>query len=281
VSVVADQIEFESAEWGPARVDALDLDLLADFTGLSEEECLERLSSYTVEEMAVAWRTANPTTPAEIRRFYAETDLYLWELFGWNGSAAYEPYLRRIERLAGLWPPSEHPRALDYGCGIGTAAVRLAELGYSITVADIPGRTLEFAHARLARRGHRGEVIEIVKDVPQLPPASWNVLVSFDVLEHVAWPKAVGRQLVRALLRGGGASIVTMFDLQDERWPHHLPSGNDELGRGRWEMYVRSLGMKQLGDSCYRRGSVAQEAMRRLRYGLWQATGIYVERVPR
>lgn len=281
MSALAEQIRFDSAEWGPAVIESTDLDALAEFTGWTNDECLRRLSSYRQEEMSAAWRESDPRTPEEIRRFYAQTDLYLWELFAWNGSAAYEPYLRRLQHLAKLWPPWSHPRALDYGCGIGTAALRLAELGYRVTIADIPGRTFDFAQARLARRGYRAEAIDIVDDIPQLREESWNVLVSFDVLEHVAHPKPLGRKLIRALVRGGGASVVTAFNLHDEVWPHHLESGKDEFGGARWEMYLRSLGMRQVGDSCYQRTGLVGEALRRLRYRFWKTTGITVERVPR
>jgi len=280
MSVVVDYLEFESAEWGTAHIDRVDLGLLAEFTDLSADECLQRLSTYKPDEMAAAWREADPKTPEEILRFYAETDLYLWELFGWNGSAVYDAYVRRVERLAQLWPPSEHPRALDYGVGIGTAALRLAELGYSVTVADVPGRTLDFARARLARCGHHVDVIEIVDDIPALPSASWDVLVSFDVLEHVPRPDEVAARLVRALKRGGGATLIAPFDWVDARWPHHLPSGRKFSGP-RWEMYLRGLGMQQLGDFCYLRTGLTAGLLRRARYLLWRASGLYVEKVPR
>jgi 2-polyprenyl-3-methyl-5-hydroxy-6-metoxy-1,4-benzoquinol methylase len=280
MSVVADRIRFESAEWGPARIDPVNLDLLADFTRLSAEECLERLSSYTLEEMAGAWRAANPKTAAEISRFYGETDLYLWELLAWNGSAAYEPYLRRIERLADLYPPAEHPRALDYGCGIGTAAVRLAQLGYSVTIADIPGTTLEFARTRLARRGIDVDVIELGDEVPTLPNASWDVVVCFDVLEHAVDPVGVARALVRALRMNGGAAVVASFGGNAEL-PLHLTPGVRRFGGHRWGLYFQTLGMRWLGDDIYQRIGWRGALARRIRYAFWRATGLYVERLKR
>src|SRR5215213_6425700 len=135
-------VNFISAEWGPAEVDEEDLGALSDLTGLSRGESLARLGAYRTDELAEAWRTRNPTTPEEIHSFYRETDCYLWELLAWNGSSLYRSYLGRIDHLARVWPPPRSPDALDYGCGVGTAAIRLAEHGYAVTIADVPGRTL-------------------------------------------------------------------------------------------------------------------------------------------
>jgi hypothetical protein len=40
-----------------------DLDDVASFTGLDRNACLERVQSYSMQEMAEAWRQADPPTP--------------------------------------------------------------------------------------------------------------------------------------------------------------------------------------------------------------------------
>jgi SAM-dependent methyltransferase len=274
-------IEFPTVEWGLSRIECGDLQLLSEVTGLTQEECLGRLRSYRPEEFAAAWRDAGPTSPAEILDFYAHTDLYLWELLGWNGTGGYESYLRRVDRLAEVWPAADHPRALDFGCGVGTAAVRLAERSYSVTIADVPGLTLTFARERLVRRGYKVEVLEIAVGEPVLRNAAWDVLVCFDVLEHVPDPARWARNLTKALVRGGGAAIVASFDWDDPRWPHHLADGRRRFGKGRWEMHLRGLGMANEGDFCYRRTGKTAELARSLQYRLWRSTGLYVTRIAR
>lgn len=274
-------VEINSAAWGRTLVEQDDLELLSEFTGLSVDGCVARLRSYRVEEMAAAWRKRNPTTPEEIRRFYAETDLYLWELLTWNGSEEYAPYLRRIGSLADAWPPSQFPRALDYGCGVGTTALRLSELGYQVTVADVPGRTFDFAKARLRRHGINFEAVDLTTDEPPLPSEGWDVITCFDVIEHVPDPAAIARLLVKALRRGGGAAIVASFDTEEALWPHHLAAGTVRFGSHRWRLFLQGLGMRQRGDHVYRKADRIAAALLKARYAAWKTTGFYVEYLPR
>jgi SAM-dependent methyltransferase len=280
MSELADPLRFESPDWGTAQVDPVDLELLAEFAGLSREESARALADYDPTAMAAEWHEAAPGSADEIRRFYSKTQLYLFELLQWNGSLAYTPYLERLELLAELCPPERFPRALDFGSGIGTAALRLAELGYSVTIADVPGTTLSFAQERLRRHGVRFDTLEVDADVPDLGGASWDVLVCYDVLEHVPDAGRVARTLVDHLRDGGGACIVAAFDWEDERWPHHLATERARFGRGRWRLLLDGLGLAIVRDGCYRKCAGAARVGRRLRYGLWRTTGLYVTRYP-
>lgn len=231
--------------------------------------------------MADDWRRKRPSSAAEIRRFYAETDHYVWELLGWNGSEVYAPYRRRLERLADNWPSSEHTAALDFGSGVGSAALALAESGYQVTIADVPGRTLEFARRRLERTGLPFSVVEVHDDVPNLSEQAWDVVVSFDVFEHLAEPARVARTVISALKPGGGAAIVASFDAVGDSWPHHLPSGRARFSGHRWPFYLQGLGLKHLGDDVYVRLGARATFLRRLQYLAWRTTGMRIERAAR
>jgi len=272
-------VRFESAAWGPAEISAQDLDLLAEFAGLSPGECLVRLNAYRQQEMADAWRARKPATPAAIRDFYGETDHYVWELLGWNGSASYRPYLQRLDRLATFWPPTEWSSALDYGCGVGTAAIRLAELGYAVSIADVPGRTLAFARRRLAARGIRFQELLVEADPPRLPRGRWDVAACFDVLEHVVDPAETARRLVGAVRMGGGLAIVAGFNVAGEDFPHHLASGRGRFGGIRWDAFLGGLGLQNLGDQVYRKVGGLGRVARRLNYGLARSVGFRLQRV--
>jgi SAM-dependent methyltransferase len=280
MTVAEGLIEFETLAWGSASLASSDLALLAEFTGLTESECLSRLRVSEPTAMALAWEEAGPRTPAEIRTFYSKTDTYLWELMAWNNSQAYVSYLGRVGRLAGLFPPRSYPRALDYGSGVGTVGLRLAELGYEVTLADVPGVTFEFARERLRRYGVRFHTLEIQDDVPFLPAQAWDVIVSFDVLEHVVAPKDVTKALVGALAPGGGAALVASFGGAEVN-PLHLTAGVAQFGDHRWPLFLQGLGMKHVGSDVYLKMDRLGTFLRRLRYAFWRATGLYVEHMER
>jgi 2-polyprenyl-3-methyl-5-hydroxy-6-metoxy-1,4-benzoquinol methylase len=274
-------VELQSPVWGATYVPADDLELLARLTGLGVEQCSERIESYRLEELASAWNQRAPRRGDEIRAFYSTTDHYLWELLGWNGSSHYRSYRISLDRLAQHFPPTAHPRALDWGCGVGTAALRLAELGYAVTIADVPGMTLQFARARFERRGIPVDVLEVIEDAPRIPEATWDVVVCFDVLEHVSEPALLAETLVRSLRPNGGAAIVAAFDVDDERWPHHLPSGRARFAGLRWNLFLDQLGLAHVDNFVYRRTAGAEKALRQARYGVWRLTGLHVHRLPR
>jgi 2-polyprenyl-3-methyl-5-hydroxy-6-metoxy-1,4-benzoquinol methylase len=280
MTIAESSTEFETSGWGWACLASSDLALLAEFTQLTEEECVSRLRASEPGAMALAWEKAAPTTSTEIRSFYAETNEYLWELMAWNSSRAYDSYLARVARLTELFPPRSHPRALDYGSGVGTVALRLAKLGYDVTLADVPGSTFEFARERLRARGCRFDVLEIHDDVPVLPLGAWDIVVSFDVLEHVVAPRDVTKALVGALASGGGAALVASFAGADS-YPLHLKSGVGQFADHRWPLYLQSLGMKHVGSDVYLKTDRLGTVFRRMRYAFWRATGLYVEHLKR
>jgi mycofactocin glycosyltransferase len=280
MTVTESSKEFETSAWGPGSLASSDLTLLSDFTQLSEDECMSRLRASDPAAMALAWEQAAPTTSDEIRNFYVETHDYIWELMAWNNSRSYDSYLARVARLTQLFPARSHPRALDYGSGVGTVALRLATLGYEVTLADVPGSTFEFACERLRARGCRFDVLEIQDDVPVLPLEAWDLVVSFDVLEHVVAPKDVTKALVGALAPGGGAALVASFGAAD-RYPLHLKSGVAQFADHRWPLYLQSLGMKHVGSDVYLKADRLGTVLRRMRYALWRATGFYIEHLER
>ena len=261
-----------NVEFGPVDIAVEDLEVLESVTGLSREACTGRLERYHPREMADAWRKRNPVTPSEIRAFYASTDHYIWELLVWNATARYdEIYLKPVRELMRRWPAEENTRALDYGAGIGTVALIFAKAGYSVTVADIPGPTFDFARARLERWGAHHEPLEVESDEPRLPVRRWDVISCLDVIEHVPDPATLARALIEATTPSGGLAIKADFTTAGEDWPHHLAAVREKFGGGRWERFLRGLGLRKVAPSIYRRGprlsalaARAEDALRRV-----------------
>jgi 2-polyprenyl-3-methyl-5-hydroxy-6-metoxy-1,4-benzoquinol methylase len=109
---------------------------------------------------------------------------------------------------------------------------------------------------------------------------AWDIVVSFDVLEHVVAPTDVTKAVVGALAPGGGAALVASFGGADS-YPLHLKSGVAQFADHRWPLYLQSLGLKHVGSDVYLKTSRLGAVLRRLRYGFWRATGLYLQPLER
>ena len=97
-------------------------------------------------------------------------------------------------------------RVLDFGCGIGIAALRFAYLGYQVEGFDLSQANIQIA-CDLAKR-HKLENQARFRVQPaehiDYPDASFDVVVGIDILHHVEIEAAV-RQVQRVLKPGGVA----------------------------------------------------------------------------
>lgn len=260
-------------EWADIKISDRDVAHVATFFQIREDEARKRLESYRLEHFAAAWKKANPKTEQDIRRFYAETDLYVWELTNWHSSSEYRFYRDLLETLASIAPPHTHPRLLDYGSGIGTAASLMAARGYQVSIADVPGKTFEYAQHRLRREAHEIKAIPIESSQPPRL-GSFDVIVCFDVLEHVPNPDRVLHSLSRALRKGGYAAIVATFYDPSGHHPHHLEENIKKFGNKRvWNMVVEANGLRAVKPNVYVRKGNLMTLGRKLRYRIWQKTG--------
>lgn len=120
-------------------------------------------------------------------------------------------------------------RVLDVGCSSGYLSARLARSGVAVTGVEIdPGA------ADLARE-HCEQVVvaDIEGDSLQLPPASFDVVLLGDVIEHLRRPEAALVAL-RPLLRAGGALVLSTPNVAN--WAVRL-----SLLAGRWRYTDRGV----------------------------------------
>ena len=95
---------------------------------------------------------------------------------------------------------------LEVGCGQGEFLIEAEAEGYDVTGVEYSAHAVEIAQSNL-QRGHVliGEV-----ETADLPPHSFDVVVSTDVIEHVRDPKAYLRAIHRVLKPGGILLMVTI-----------------------------------------------------------------------
>lgn len=106
----------------------------------------------------------------------------------WHGDA------RERHPLAGR-------HALDVGCGAGLLAEPLARMGAKVTGVDAAPENIAAARTHAAGQGlsiqyHAGELAD-------LPPATFDLVTSMEVVEHVTDPAAFIGELAARLAPGG------------------------------------------------------------------------------
>ena len=264
----------------PPRFDPIfvtddDLEDLATFFGMTRAECRNRLQKYSLREMAEAWRQANPQTSDEILDFYRKTELYIWELMQWHASTARIPYWRALASVTDHDPVAAGYRSVyDFGCGVGTDALFLATRGCNVTLVDVDGPAFNFAQHRFHRRGLPARFVTSSSPLPQ-PDRTYDIIVCFDVLEHLTDPLAAVRKLVGAL-RPAGALVQCATFLDDGDLPCHLPTGIARFRGPRWHIHLAGLGLRTDATFVYRKGGGLVGAVQKLRYLVWRGTGLWV-----
>jgi len=262
----------------PAYVTEDDLDDLASFTGLDRDACLRRLRDYSPSELAAVWRRVAPRTPEEILNFYRSTDLYIWDLMQWHASNARRPYWEALAYVTEHHPAAAGwGRVCDFGCGIGTDGLFLASYGYAVTLVDVDSAVLRFARHRFERRGLKAAFIESQSALPELR-GTYDVVVCFDVFEHLPDPLEAVRRLVGAL-RDGGLLVQQGSFGDGGDHPCHLGDGVARFGGLKWHIHLARFGLRKVTELVYRKTSGIERLAQHARYHLWRATGAWLVRV--
>ena len=106
--------------------------------------------------------------------------------------------------LQDFLPPERQSRcALDLGCGTGAASIRLARLGFDVTLVDASSAMLELAEQAVVRNGWSDKVVFKLgnaNDVAKICSArSFDVILCHNVLEFVEDAEDVLRNVARVM----------------------------------------------------------------------------------
>jgi SAM-dependent methyltransferase len=105
-------------------------------------------------------------------------------------------------------------RLLDFGCGNGSYLLRMQRQGWQVTGLDISSDTVERLRGGLQLQAFAGTLPH-----PALQPASFELIVMRQSLEHVHEPLATLREAFRLLVPGGKLVVTTPnIDSQPFRW---------------------------------------------------------------
>jgi SAM-dependent methyltransferase len=130
-----------------------------------------------------------------------------------------------VRRTASQWPAG---RALDVGCAGGGNTAVLRELGWSVTGLEYSAAGAEIAASR---------DLDVVRgDATALPfaDATFDLVMSTDVWEHIEDDAAVARETARVLRPGGRALIAVpcgmkLWSGHDVALGHHRRYERDQL----------------------------------------------------
>jgi hypothetical protein len=177
---------------------------IAEFMGESEGDTRRTLSTAT-DSLFKLWETR---TDSE-EDWYKREDvglLYVHDLAAWH--------------LRGGCPDASlNGTVLDYGCGIGTFALRNARAGAEVHIYEPNPVTREFALWRAEKYGIPLHVDEC---------ESYDAIVCWHVFEHVTEPEALLGHLSRQLKDDG--LLVSQSGFEDTSTPmHHADPGWDAI----------------------------------------------------
>ena len=123
---------------------------------------------------------------------------------------AMSKFRKLFDRYEGHLPVDPRLRYLDMGCGTGGLTLAFARLGVKrITGVDFLPRNIERAQAYSKQTGAGPGVQFICRDLRAwIPEEKYDVLLSFDALEHIEGPEAFLRKMTDFIAPGGIAILA-------------------------------------------------------------------------
>ena len=137
---------------------------------------------------------------------------------GQPGSGLSFSHLVHMARYAFVFPYIEAKDVLDIACGSGYGSQYLALQGARKVVGvDVDPKAIEYA-----RKYHSHERVSFIQsdahNLSQIEDASFDVIVSFETIEHLREPKSFLLELRRLLKTGGTLFISCPNDYAESPW---------------------------------------------------------------
>lgn len=102
----------------------------------------------------------------------------------------------------------EGKRVLDFGCGSGFGSHMMSKTAKSVEAVDVAAEAIEYASRRYSASNVRFGKISPTGPIP-FADRSFDVVTSFQVLEHVADQERYLREAFRVLMPGGKLLLIT------------------------------------------------------------------------
>jgi len=150
---------------------------------------------------------------ADCDRFRSEADKYATYLESPEGRLRLDLPFATLQEFLPVPPAKSSLRALDLGCGTGANGLRLARLGFQVTLLDSSSAMLDIAKRAAQEAGIFEKIGVKHGDAAQLanlfPQGTFDVILIHNVLEFVDDPVAVLSAAAR-LLRDSSAILSVL-----------------------------------------------------------------------
>lgn len=204
---------------------------VADIAAFCEESegDVSRMLPLGTQKLFEAWETKSADESEE--DWYKREDVglhYMCDLAWWHRRGGGMP-TPLAEGMAGK-------RVLEFGSGIGTAALAFARAGAAVHAVEVNPTLRDLIRARAQRH-------DLVLSVSEeLPAGTYDVIVAWHVLEHLAEPERWLDELLARLEPGGRFISQSGYDDQDTPMHHDHPD---------WEGVLRSRGLQRVAHDVY------------------------------
>lgn len=211
------------------------VDELVNFTDLPRQEVehrvwMQALGEGTVIQEAKHFGVTPHQYDDKMEQLYKEGYGLIIETMVFWASQERQLWIQQaIERIR-LYAQKNN-RALDelailmLGDGTGNDSLELVRNNFKINYFDIPGsKTYEFATKRFAHYDLIGDRVNLISDYNSCLTSQYDVVLSFEVLEHLTDPVAAIRDINLMLKTSGIAIITEAFAAVFDNFPTHLKS---------------------------------------------------------
>ena len=176
----------------------------------------------------------------KLTEFYSQTDAFLYELILWN----LNKRKRRMRRRTGKYlykNIGQNLNILTVGDGLGVDSVYLTRAGHRVTYFETSDYLLAFAKMLFA---DYAKDVNVLDDPNLIPKDSFDVVICFDVLEHVPNPPEFVKNITGYLKPNGHLIVHAPFYQIHPSTPTHLRSNRKYSGSMR---FYEKQGLKLIG----------------------------------